>query len=72
MKEGSMVVLDGKELFGVGDLMRRHGVPIHRIEHILNTRADIRPLPGDIGGRRVYDAAADARVAEELKSGRGK
>lgn len=68
-----MVVLnDGKELFGVGDLVHRHGVPAHRIEYLLSTRDDIQPLPGDIGGRRVYDAVADARLAEELKSGRGK
>ena len=59
-----MVVARG-EIFSLGDLAKRHGVEKNKARYVLESRG-INPA-GKIGGRCVYDAAADARLGEELK-----
>ena len=49
----------------VGEIARRLGEPIHRIEYVLRTRA-ITPL-GLAGNSRVYAEDTVERVAEELR-----
>ena len=45
------------KLHTVGDVARILGTPIHRVEYILKTRPQIRPV-GRVGIARVYDDAA--------------
>ena len=45
------------KLHTVGDVARLLGTPIHRVEYILKTRPQIRPI-GRVGIARVYDDAA--------------
>jgi hypothetical protein len=49
----------------VGEIARRLGEPVHRVEYVLRTR-DIEPA-GMAGNSRVYTEEDLARVAEELR-----
>jgi DNA-binding transcriptional MerR regulator len=49
----------------VGEIARRLGAPVHRIEYVLRTRG-IEPV-GTAGNSRVYTEDDLARVAEELR-----
>ena len=48
----------------VGEIARRLGVPIHRVEYVLRTR-DIAPL-AMAGNARIYAESDVDRVASEL------
>ena len=50
-----------------GRIAQQLGVPLHRVQHILATRAHIQPaaLAGTI---RLYDAAALAQIRHELNA----
>jgi hypothetical protein len=52
-------------LITIGEIARRTGKDIHKIEYIIKTRG-IRPL-GLAGAARVYDEAAVEQVADELR-----
>jgi hypothetical protein len=49
----------------VGEIARRLGEPVHRIEYVLRTRS-IRPY-GIAGNSRVYVEADVERIATELQ-----
>ena len=48
----------------VGDIARRCGEPIHRVEYVIKARG-INPA-GRVGNLRVYSEADADRIAEEL------
>jgi hypothetical protein len=49
----------------IGEIARRLGEPVHRIEYVLRTR-DIRPS-GIAGNCRVYDEQAIRLIHQELQ-----
>ena len=51
----------------VGEIARRHGVPIHRVQYLLRTRADIQPA-ARAGTTRVYGEADVDRIGEHLQA----
>lgn len=52
------------QLFTVGDLARRAGVPVHRVTYVIETRG-ILPM-GRAGQARVFSAAAAEQVLAAL------
>jgi len=52
------------QLFTVGDLARRAGVPVHRVTYLIETRS-ILPI-GRAGQSRVFSAAAAEQVLVAL------
>ena len=52
-------------VFTPGQLAARIGVPLSRVNYVLQTRNGIEPV-GRAGIIRLYDAAAVDRVREEL------
>jgi hypothetical protein len=58
--------MESSRLFAtVGEIARRLGKPLHRVEYILRTR-DIRPT-GMAGNCRVYSDSDVDRIATELQ-----
>ncbi len=55
------------QLITPGVIARELAVPLHRVLHILATRADIRPA-ARAGTLRLYDRQAVARVRHELSA----
>ena len=53
------------QMFTVGELARRAGVPVHRVTYVIETR-DIEPL-GRAGQARVFGREAAEQVLEELR-----
>lgn len=49
----------------IGEIARRLGAPIHRIEYIIDTRR-IEPI-GWAGNARVFSETSVTRIAHELK-----
>lgn len=49
----------------VGEIARRYGVPIHRVEYVIRTRC-IEPA-GIAGNARIYSDSDVERIASELK-----
>ena len=53
-------------LLTVGEIARRLGVPLHRVEYVLRTRGQVRPL-GRAGHARVYSESDVRFIASELR-----
>lgn len=53
------------QMFTVGELARRAGVPVHRVTYVIETRG-IEPL-GRAGQARVFSQAAAEQVLQELQ-----
>jgi len=49
----------------VGEIARRFGEPLHRIEYVIRSRG-IKPL-GRAGNARVFSELAVERIGEELR-----
>jgi len=49
----------------VGEIARRLGVPLHRVDYVLRTRRDIHPI-ARAGSTRVYAETDVPRIAEHL------
>ena len=49
----------------VGEISRRHGVPIHKVEYLIRARG-ITPV-GWAGNARIFSEADVARIASELR-----
>ena len=49
----------------VGEIARRTGQPVHRVEYVIRTR-NIKPR-GLAGNARVFDDADVERIASELR-----
>ena len=56
---------DIPQLVTVGVVAQRLGVPLHRVQHVLRTRAHIRPR-ARAGTFRLYSEEAVAQVRHEL------
>ncbi len=55
-----------QDLLTVGEIGRRLGVCLHRIEYVLRTRRQLRPL-GRAGNARVYSEGDLQFIAGELR-----
>jgi len=55
------------ELLTIGKIARMLDVPVHRIDYILRTRTDIKPL-AVAGKTRLYDSEALRRIRYEVNS----
>ena len=53
------------QMFTVGELARRAGVPVHRVTYVIETRG-IEPL-GRAGQARVFSQEAAEQVLQELQ-----
>jgi DNA-binding transcriptional MerR regulator len=53
------------QMFTVGELARRAGVPVHRVTYVIETRG-IAPI-GRAGQARVFSQEAAEQVLEELQ-----
>jgi len=53
------------QMFTVGELARRAGVPVHRVTYVIETRG-IEPI-GRAGQARVFSQAAADQVLHELQ-----
>lgn len=49
----------------VGEIARRNGVPIHRVEYVIRSR-HILPI-GKAGNSLIYNSEAVERIASELR-----
>ena len=65
--EGTNMATCEPKLITAGVIAERLGVSVHRVQHILRTRPNIRPA-ARAGSLRVYSADAVQRVACELAS----
>lgn len=48
----------------VGEIARRHGVPVHRVEYVIRSR-HIQPI-GKAGNSLIYSNEAVERIASHL------
>lgn len=51
---------------GVGAIARRFDMPVSRVEYVLRTRPDLKPL-GRIGNARLFGQATVEKIGEELE-----
>lgn len=53
------------QVVSLGDIARRLGEPIHRIDYVVRTRNIVPALR--VGGRRFYSEATVQHVASEIR-----
>ena len=58
-------MVDTLPILSVGDIARRHSVPLHRVLYVIRSR-DIRPV-GMAGNVRVFTLADAERIGSELR-----
>lgn len=61
--EGFVMV---QNLLTVGDIAARVGEPLHRVEYVLRTRRQLRPL-GRVANARVYNESDLQFIKSELR-----
>ena len=55
-----------QEFLTVGQIAKRLGAPVHRVEYVLRTRGQLRPL-GRAGHARVYSEGDLQFIGSELR-----
>ena len=56
---------DALSVLSVGEIARRHHVPLHRVLYVIRSR-DIQPA-GKAGNARVFTVADSDRIGSELR-----